>query len=304
MRNRLDCIVHRKADDDDRDHRRQGTRRPDPVQSVRPEPPFRADHPDQREEQPDEGEEQVGEGAQEEQNEGRDEDKRQPDQRQHPRLRRVLVLILDHHRGYAAHPQRTLVPNRELVDPTLGLFDLRFIGVAQPDGGDGERRAVDVGCGHRPECPPNRGITAGGIDLPLRYRLEAVNLKRGLEHQRRGDNCLAGRQQVRLVAGDAIDKGIHLGESLGREGIAAKDEGDDGDVARIAEKLVDLIRCFDNAVVGRKERQGGAFDNLCAPSCPRSEDNGNEQEDGDRDPGADGDQPAQPVEDTVHGPPF
>ena len=268
-----------------------------------PSQPSGADNPDEGDEQPHEREQQIGKRAQEDQDQRRNQHEREPDQRQHARLGGVLVLILDHRRRHAADTQRPLIVGRQLVDSPLGVLNLLFVRVAQPEGGDRHGRAVGVDSGHRGERHFELRSAARSIDFRLRNRVEAIHLERVLDQERGRDNRIGGRQPRAhcFIAENAIEQGVHLGEARGREHLAAEDERDHPDLARITEELVDLIRRIDNGVVGGKEGQGRAFHNRRATIRARRQRNGNEEKDEQRDPRPGRDQPAQRGECLVHG---
>ena len=237
---------------------REPAGRTDHAQRARPQPALRPDHPDQREHKPQQREQQVGERAQEDQQQGHDQKQRQPDQRRHPLLRRLLILILSHHRRHTAHAQRALIPHRQFVDPPFSGLNSLVPGVVQADRGDCDRRAVRVASGHRRECPSDLRGAAGGVDVRLRERPEVVRLERGLDQRGgRDDRITRGEQRRHVrVTGDCVEQGVHLGQPAGCERFAAEQDRDDTDLAGFPEEIIDLFDRIGDGAPGRKEVLG------------------------------------------------
>ena len=207
----------------------------------------------------------------EEQRQQRDHEQRQPHQRQHAGDRGLLILLLNHGERHAAHAQRALVRLRQAVDRQLRVVNRLGAGVAQPDGGDRDPRAIRVRSGHHVERRSRRLELRGGpnmverrIDLHLRDRIEVGYLEQGFHQQGRGGDCIGGRQEFphARVANDADEQAVHLGESIGREHFTTEDERNHDDIG-VPEEGLYLLQRLGDATIPREEASFSATGARC-----------------------------------------
>ena len=265
--------------------------------------------PDQGEYEPRQREQQVRERAHEQQRQQRDHQQRQPHQRQHPWARGLLILLFNNRGRHATHAQRAHVRLRQVVDRQLRVVNGLVAGVAQPDGGDRDRRAIRVRSGHHVEHRSRRLQLRGSpdmvkhrIDLLLRDRVEVGHLKQGFHQQRRCSNCVDGRQELPYPRGtnDTAEQTVHLGEPIRREHFPTENERYHDNIG-VPEKGLDLLQRLRDGAIPGKERL--VLRHRRPLRNPSSQHQCHDRDSDKRDPRAHRHQPTQPVKHPTYGTP-